>query len=226
MGAAAAQAEPAGSGKSPARPWPDPGIAVSPLTRERCGATLADMSEQPQQPEQTEPAQQTEQIEQIEQIEQAQQAEQAEPGPAPYAEPPYAEPPYAQHPPRALPATADPLSPDQERTWAAMAHVLALPAMLVAMAFLAPLIVLLAYGNRSAWVRRHAVESLNFQITGLLLGAAAGLLTLLTLGVALIVVIPLGLVYGVFWLVVVLLATFAANRGEDYRYPLTLRLVK
>ena len=65
-----------------------------------------------------------------------------------------------------------------ERTWAMFAHVgCDLAVVGVAMAFLGPLIVLLVQGPKSPFVRRHAVESLNFQIT-LLIALAAGIVLL------------------------------------------------
>ena len=118
------------------------------------------------------------------------------------------------------------MSPEEERTWGTLAHVLALPAALVALAFLGPLIVLLIYGNRSPWVRRNAVEALNFQITTLIVVAACIVVGVITLGLGFLLVGPLLLAWGVFWLVVTVLASLAANRGEAYRYPLTIRLVQ
>jgi uncharacterized protein len=119
-----------------------------------------------------------------------------------------------------------PLRPDEERTWGSMAHLLTIPAMIVGMAFLAPLVILLVWGGRSAWVRRQSMESLNFQITALIVGATGVLLGIVTLGLGFLIVGPVLLAYGIFWLVCILLATAAAGRGEDYRYPLTLRFLR
>jgi uncharacterized protein len=107
----------------------------------------------------------------------------------------------------------------EERNWAVAAHVGSFLAAYVALGLIAPLIVLLLKGNASAFVRRHAVESLNFQITTLLVVVVGLILTLVVVG---LVVIGLWLLY---YLVVVIIATVAASRGEDFRYPLTLRLV-
>ena len=95
----------------------------------------------------------------------------------------------------------------------------------LAMGFLAPLVIMLTVGNQSPYVRRHAVESLNFQISLLIYGAAAILFSIVTIGLGLIVVIPLGLVALVFALVFLIQASVKAANGEDYRYPLTLRFV-
>jgi uncharacterized Tic20 family protein len=110
-----------------------------------------------------------------------------------------------------------------------LAHIGALVAGLVALAFLGPLIVMLTQGARSPFVRRHAVESLNFQITliiAFLVGSIVGaILAIITLGLALIILIPLALAVGIGALVLIIKAGIKANNGEEYRYPFTLRLV-
>ncbi|MGD9527908.1 DUF4870 domain-containing protein [Pseudonocardia sp.] len=107
----------------------------------------------------------------------------------------------------------------QERNWALAAHVGSFLAAYVALGLLAPLIVLLVKGNESPFIRRHAVESLNFQITTLLVVVVGVLLTFVLIGFVVLAV------WAVFYVVVVILATIAASQGRDYRYPLTLRLV-
>jgi uncharacterized protein len=107
----------------------------------------------------------------------------------------------------------------EERTWALMAHIGTLVAAWFAMGFLAPLLVLLIKGKESAFVRRHAVESLNFQISLLIYLVASGILVLVVIGIFMLIAL------GIFALVVIILATLAASNGQDYRYPLTIRLV-
>lgn len=155
------------------------------------------------------------------------------PGYGPPPTPPTYEPgvsppqsPYQYPPGQYPPGQVAGLSPQEERTWAMFAHIGALIAAVVAMAFLGPLIILLVQGPKSPFVRRHAVESLNFQITLLIALAVGVVLSVLTLGLGLIIVIPVGLVVAVAALIVIVLAGIAANNGEDYRYPFTIRLVK
>ena len=86
-------------------------------------------------------------------------------------------PPSGEQPARRPAAAVRPppgprLGPGDERTWATAAHWSALVAACVALAFLGPLVVLLAKGNESPWVRRNAVESLNFQLSMLIYGFA------------------------------------------------------
>ena len=118
------------------------------------------------------------------------------------------------------------MSQSEERNWAMGAHVGALVAAWIAMGFLAPLVVLLTNGEKSAFVKRHATESLNFQISLLIYLMVGFLVAIFTLGIGLIVVVPVALVIGVLALVTIIMATMAASRGEDYRYPLCIRIIK
>ena len=107
----------------------------------------------------------------------------------------------------------------EERNWALAAHVGTFVAAWFAMGFLAPLVVLLVKGKDSAFVRRHSVESLNFQISLLIYLVISVVLAFLLIGFLVMAVV------GVFALVVIILASIKAANGEDYRYPLCIRLV-
>jgi uncharacterized Tic20 family protein len=126
-------------------------------------------------------------------------------------------PPTGGYHPGSAPGTPGPTS--EERTWALSAHIGSLVAAWFAMGFLAPLLVLLVKGGSSPFVRRHAVESLNFQISLLIYLIGSAILWLIIVGIFLTVAL------GVFALVVIVLGTMAASNGQDYRYPLTIRLV-
>jgi uncharacterized protein len=121
--------------------------------------------------------------------------------------------------PSGVPPGQQPLSPDQERLWAMLAHLLSFVAAYLFLGFVAPLIVLLVFGQRSAYVRAHAVESLNFNLSWLLYGIVAVILALLLIGIP--ILIALGLAY----LVLIVIASIRANNGEFFRYPLTIRFV-
>ena len=107
----------------------------------------------------------------------------------------------------------------EERNWALAAHAGTFVAAWFAMGFLAPLVVMLVKGNSSPFVRRHAVESLNFQISLLVYLVISVILAFVLVGFLLLAAV------GLFALVVIILATIKAANGEDYRYPLCLRLV-
>jgi uncharacterized protein len=107
----------------------------------------------------------------------------------------------------------------EERNWALAAHIGTFVAAWFAMGFVAPLVVLLVKGNSSPFVRRHAVESLNFQISLLIYLVISVILAFVLVGFLLLAAV------GVFALVVIILATIKAANGEDYRYPLCIRLI-
>ena len=97
-------------------------------------------------------------------------------------------------------------------------------------AFVFPLVVMNTVGERSAQVRVHAVESLNFQLSILLYSVVLLILTFLvgvgTLGFGLLVMIPLLVALGVFEVVVMIIASVQASNGGFYRYPLAIRFVR
>lgn len=100
-------------------------------------------------------------------------------------------------------------------TWAIVGHVGS-----IFLSALAPLLVLLVRGRRSGLVRQHGFESLNFQIT-VLIGYVIGLLLV-------ILVIGLVLLFAL-WItnvVLIVIASMAASRGEPYAYPFALRLFR
>ena len=120
-----------------------------------------------------------------------------------------------------------PASPD-DRTWAMVAHIGSLVTAWFAFGFIAPLLVMLVKSD-SPFVRRHAVESLNFQISMLIYsvvgGVVAFLVVLVTFGIGALVVVPLIVVVLLYVLFCVIKATVRASSGEDYRYPFTLRMI-
>lgn len=106
-----------------------------------------------------------------------------------------------------------------DRNWAMVGHIGSFVTAWSALGLVAPFIVLLARGNQSAFVRRHAVESLNFQINAAVISVVLFLLIFVVIGA---VLLPL---YGLFYLVVVIRGGLAASKGEEFRYPATIRVV-
>ncbi|WP_307827335.1 DUF1707 and DUF4870 domain-containing protein [Planomonospora sp. ID82291] len=100
-----------------------------------------------------------------------------------------------------------------DRVGAAAAHLLPLAGLFV----LGPLVMLLAAGGTSPYIRRHAVEALNFHLT--LIGATI-VLAITFVGA---VLVPLIWVGGV---VLSVVGGLAALGDRDFRYPFTLRPVK
>ncbi len=100
-----------------------------------------------------------------------------------------------------------------ERLGAAVSHWLAA----VGLPIVGPLILLLTAGKTSPYVRAHAVESLNFQIT--VLGATI----LLPITVVGVVLVPVVLVAA---FVLAVAGGISALSESNFRYPMTLRLVR
>ena len=111
------------------------------------------------------------------------------------------------------------------RSWAMAAHLSALIGLLIGFSFIGPLVVYLAR-REDPYVRGHAAEALNFNLSVLIYAVVGGLvLLILILLIVGIVLIPLAIAAGVAWVVLVVVAGIKASRGESYRYPLTIRFV-
>lgn len=111
-------------------------------------------------------------------------------------------------------AAAAPLSEADDRQWASFAHLGGILGILPA------LIIYLVFKDRGAFTRTESKEALNFQITVLIAYVVSFVLWLVIVGMLLTFVVWAGS------LVLMIMAGIAANRGEDYRYPVNLRLVK
>lgn len=130
----------------------------------------------------------------------------------------------------ALSSAVPPASPhvahDDARHWALAAHLSALLSLVVGLPFIGPLVVYLVKKD-DPFVRRHAAEALNFNLSVLLYGIVLGFATLILLFVVVgVLLIPLFLVLGAVWIVCICLAATKAGQGAEYRYPLTIRFVR
>ena len=124
--------------------------------------------------------------------------------------------------------TSGPGPSQESRNWALAVHASALAGAFIGGvgSWVGPLVIWLIRRDSDPFVAEHAREALNFNITVALAIVIAFVLAVLTLGLGLLILIPAGLVLGIFWLIWTIQATIAASRGEAYRYPLTLRLVR
>lgn len=92
----------------------------------------------------------------------------------------------------------------------------------ILLGFIVPLIIWLMNKDKTekAWLNEQAKEALNFQITVLIAYFVSAILVVIIIGGL------LGLAVWVANLVFCIIAGMAVNKGESYRYPLTLRLIK
>lgn len=117
-----------------------------------------------------------------------------------------------------------------QQTWRVLAHASAFIQLLGIPSVVGPLIVWLIRRDDPV-VEPHAREALNFQLS-LLIYFIAGVvvafiaaLTIVGLILTVLIVIALVVLF-LLELIFALLATLAASRGEMYRYPLNLDLIK
>lgn len=115
------------------------------------------------------------------------------------------------------------------RMWAMLLHILSAAAVVLSagtLAFIVPLIVWLIYRDRSALIDWHGKQNLNLQLTTLIVVLGGGLIGLVTLGIGLLLTIPLMLAYSLYAIIIAIVAGVKANNGEYYRIPLVFTLIK
>jgi uncharacterized Tic20 family protein len=120
--------------------------------------------------------------------------------------------PFAHRP--HVPGTHGPRPGSDDTTMAMAAHLLG-----SLVSWVGPLILYLVKKDESPYVRDQSAEALNFQITMFLGYLAAGLLSVVLVGLLLLPVV---------WLVSLIfqiLAAVSASRGENFRYPVSVRLI-
>lgn len=118
-------------------------------------------------------------------------------------------------PPNPYAAAPQPMSPQDEKLWATLTHVGG-----ILFNWIAPLIAYLALRDRGPFIRQHTAAALNFQLTVLIGYIVGGVLSLILVGYVLILAV------WVLSIVFAIMAALAANRGEYYKYPLTITFVQ
>ncbi|MCW3093374.1 MAG: hypothetical protein JWP81_4443 [Ferruginibacter sp.] len=99
-----------------------------------------------------------------------------------------------------------------EKLMAVLSHALTL-----ACGFIAPLIIYLVKKDESSFITQHAKESLNFQITVLIV--------MICLFVTIIGILLMWIV-GILSLALVIVASIKASEGKLYKYPFSLKLIR
>ena len=131
--------------------------------------------------------------------------------------------PQWQQPPSMYTRTGQEMTASEERTWGMAAHVVALAAMALSaglLGFLGSLVIYLMYRDRGPFVRQHAANSLNVQIT-------TGIIVLVSIPLMFVLVGFVTFAYAmVFALVVHIVGAVKATNGQWYDPPLTWRFVR
>lgn len=106
------------------------------------------------------------------------------------------------------------MSPADEKLWATLIHIGG-----ILFGFLPALIGYIVLKDRGPFIRAHAQTALNFQITLMVAYVIGSILTVILVGfLVLFAAWLLAIVFGI-------MAALAANRGEYYTYPLTIKFV-
>lgn len=111
----------------------------------------------------------------------------------------------------------------EERNWGLLCHLSSLSGYAVGIGFIVgPLVVWLIKKDDLPFVDDQGKEAVNFNLSLLIYAVIGIVIALVTLGIGLIIAIPLWI--GI--VIVHLVFTIIANNGVAYRYPLSFRLVK
>jgi uncharacterized Tic20 family protein len=112
-------------------------------------------------------------------------------------------------------AAPQPLSPSDERLWATLIHIGG-----IFFSFIPALVGYLVLKDRGAFIRAHTLTALNFQLTMLIAIIVGYILTIVLIGAILV------LAAYVVIIIFAIIAAIAANKGEQYKYPLTIQFIK
>lgn len=144
---------------------------------------------------------------------------------------PYGQQSYGQQPSYGPPQP--PMSPQDERTWGMLSHAGALVAMVVSAGFLgfvASVAVYLIHKDRGPFVRAHAANSINVQISMfvwlLVSGVLYVILGIVTLGLGFLFLLPIFAVPLVIAGILHVIGAVKAYNGEWWNPPLTPQIVR
>lgn len=108
-----------------------------------------------------------------------------------------------------------------EKQWVLLSHLSAFGGFIFPLGnILGPLLIWLLKKEKSSAVEAHAREALNFQISISIYILISSVLIIVGIG---LVLVPILVVVQV---VLIILAALAADRGEFYTYPITIRFIK
>ena len=139
-------------------------------------------------------------------------------------EPPHQQPSHHQQQQQpGYAGSARPMSQQDEKTWATLTHAISGIAMVASagtLGFIASLVIYLVCKDRGPFVRAHAANAVNVQLTALIGLVVSAVLMVVLVG---FLTYPLVVVAAV---VIHIIAALKANAGEWYDPPFTIRFVR
>ncbi|MGH8281921.1 MAG: DUF4870 domain-containing protein [Gammaproteobacteria bacterium] len=110
---------------------------------------------------------------------------------------------------------------EAERNWGMAAHLSALAGYVIPFgSIIGPLVVWLMKKDEMPFVNVQGKEALNFQITVVIAALISVVLILVIIGIFLLWALA------IIDLIFIIVAAIQASKGVDYRYPISLRLIK
>ena len=123
--------------------------------------------------------------------------------------------------PPPVPSQSTPPSPTTDNSLAVVMHLLGFAGFVFPVGnIFGPLILWLIKRADSPYLDRVGKEVLNFQISYTIYLAVAGFLCFLLIGFLILPVIFL------LWIIFMIVAAVKTGNGEDYKYPMTIRLLQ
>lgn len=111
-------------------------------------------------------------------------------------------------------SAAQPMNPADEKTWSILTHIGG-----IFFGFIPALITYLVFRERGPFIHHHTATALNFQLTMLIAAVISSILIIILIGIFLLFAISIVI------LVFSIIAAVAANRGDLYQYPLSIKFV-
>ncbi len=110
----------------------------------------------------------------------------------------------------------------EEKQWGMFTHLAAFVGLLGIPfgSVIGPLIIYLIKKDEFEFVNDQGKEVLNFQITWSIIFIISAILILVGIGILMLIG------FGIAWLVLVIVGTVAANNGQYYRYPFTIKFLQ
>jgi len=109
----------------------------------------------------------------------------------------------------------------EEKQWAMFAHLSALVGYIIPFgSIIGPLLIWQIKKNEMPFVDDQGKEALNFQITIAIAAIVCIILIVVLIGILLLPIVA------IVDLIFIVLASIAANSGQAYRYPFSIRLIK
>lgn len=114
---------------------------------------------------------------------------------------------------------------ETDRNFGVAIHLSPFGSFIFPLLILAPVVLWLLRKDRSAFVDDHGREMTNVLITGLIVTAVSTVFSLITIGVGMVIAVPLWAIWHIVIIINQVRGALAASRGEYFRYPMVFRFL-